>query len=204
MIEIRILIVEDDPFISLDIEHCLSNIDYKVSGVAYNIEEALNQLENNTPDAVLLDISLGKEKIDGIDIANTINEKYQIPFIYLTSHADRSTLERAKKTYPSGYIVKPFNESALLAALEIAIYNHAKQQTDLHPKLSFVQINKNILHPLSEREFEVLQQIYEGKTNQQMAECLFVSVNTIKTHIASIFTKLSVSSRTAAIAKVRS
>jgi DNA-binding NarL/FixJ family response regulator len=203
MSEIRILIVEDDPFISLDIEHSLNNIDYLVSGIAYDTEEALNQLAHNLPDAVLLDISLGDHQMDGIDIASIINQKYQIPFLYLTSHADRSTLERAKKTFPSGYIVKPFTELSLLAALEIAIYNHAKLQIAIEPSLSFAQVNKSIQAPLSEREFEVLQQIYEGKTNQQMAEVLFVSVNTIKTHIASIYTKLGVASRTAAIAKIR-
>ena len=91
-----------------------------------------------------------------------------------------------------------------MAAIEIALYNHAKLQTAIVPKLSFVQVNKNRPIALSEREFEVLQQIYEGKTNQQMAEHLFVSVNTIKTHITSIYTKLNVNSRTAAIAKIRS
>lgn len=203
MVEINILIIEDDPFISLDIEQCLNKIDYKISGIAYDTEEALLQLEKNTPDAVLLDISLGNKEMDGIDIAAIINEKYQIPFLFLTSHADRVTLEKAKKTFPSGYIVKPFSEPSLLAALEIALYNYAKQQSSMQPKLSFSLINKNLQTALSEREFEVLQQINEGKTNQQMAEILFVSVNTIKTHIANIYSKLNVASRTAAMATIR-
>ena len=204
MIEIRILVVEDEPLISLDIEQCLNNIDYKVSGIAYDIEEALLQLKENTPDAVLLDISLGNAKLDGIDLAKIIHEQYQIPFLYLTAHADRQTLERAKKTFPSGYIVKPFNDSNLLAALEIALYNHAMSRTALQPKLSFSAINKKINTTISEREFEVLQQIYEGKTNQQMAGILYLSINTIKTHIASIYSKLDVNSRTAAMVKIRS
>ena len=71
------------------------------------------------------------------------------------------------------------------------------------PKLSLSGINQKINKFISEREFDVLQFIYEGKTNQQMAELLFVSVNTIKTHIANLYLKLEVSSRTSAIARVR-
>lgn len=203
MSEIRILIVEDDPLIAADIEQCLNNIDFSISGIAYDPDEALFQLNNNTPDAVILDINLGEEK-DGVDIAAIIHKDYHLPFIYLTSHADRSTLDRAKKTFPSGYVVKPFDEKDLLSNLEIALYNHAQRQTAVQPQLSLVLINKHLMKPLSEREFDVLQHMYEGKTNNQMAESMFVSVNTIKTHIANIYLKLDVPSRTAAIARVRS
>jgi DNA-binding NarL/FixJ family response regulator len=203
MSEIRVLIIEDDPLIAIDIEQTLNNLNFIVSGTAYNVEDALHQLKNNTPDAVLMDINLEDEK-DGIDIAETINDKYQLPFIFLTSHADKQTLERAKKTKPAGYIIKPFDEKDLLAGLEIALYNYAQKQTAVQPHLLINNINKYIATPLSEREFDVLCAIYEGKTNQQMADALFVSVNTIKTHIANIYFKLDVPSRTSAIAKVRS
>ena len=73
----------------------------------------------------------------------------------------------------------------------------------MQPQLSQVNINKKLRHQLTDREFVVLQAIYEGQTNQQMADAMFVSVNTIKTHIANIYLKLDVASRTAAIAKVR-
>jgi len=202
MSEIRILVVEDDPLIAADIEQCLNNLDFHVSGIAYEPSEALLQLQTNTPDGVILDINLG-EKEDGVDIATIINEQYHLPFIFLTSHADRNTLERAKKTFPSGYVVKPFDENDLLTSLEIALYNHAQRQTAIQPVLSAHLINKHLLKPLSERELDVLQQMYEGKTNNQMAENMFVSVNTIKTHVANIYLKLDVPSRTAAIAKVR-
>jgi DNA-binding NarL/FixJ family response regulator len=150
-----------------------------------------------------MDINLDDEK-DGVDIAEIINEKYQLPFIFLTSHADKQTLERAKKTKPAGYIIKPFDEKDLLAGLEIALYNYAQKQFAAQPQLLIHNINKHLSTPLSEREFDVLCAIYEGKTNQQMANALFVSVNTIKTHIANIYFKLDVPSRTSAIAKVRS
>lgn len=96
MSEIRVLIVEDDPLISIDIEQILNNLNFIVSGTAYTVDDALVQLKNNTPDAVLMDINLDDER-DGIDIAEIINIQYQLPFIFLTSHADKQTLERAKK-----------------------------------------------------------------------------------------------------------
>lgn len=201
MSEIRVLIVEDDPLISIDIEQILNNLNFIVSGTAYTVDDALFQLKNNTPDAVLMDINLDDER-DGIDIAEIINIQYQLPFIFLTSHADKQTLERAKKTKPAGYIIKPFDEKDLLAGLEIALYNYAQNQLASKPQLCLHNINKQLVNHLSEREFDVLNGIYEGKTNQQMANALFVSVNTIKTHIANIYFKLDVTSRTAAVAKV--
>lgn len=203
MSEIRVLIIEDDPLIAIDIEQTLNNLNFCVSGTAYTVDDALLQLNNNTPDAILMDINLDDYK-DGIDIAEIINEKFQLPFIFLTSHADKQTLERAKKTKPAGYIIKPFDEKDLLAGLEIALYNYAQKQVAAQSQLLIHNINKHLTTPLSEREFDVLCAIYEGNTNQQMANALFVSVNTIKTHIANIYFKLDVPSRTQAIAKVRS
>ena len=201
MNEIRILVVEDEPLIAMDIEQTLNNIDFSVAAVANTYEAALHQLKTNTPEAALLDINLEDEK-DGIDIAEFINQQYHLPIIFLTSHADKNTLDRAKKTQPAGYIVKPFEEKDLLAGLEIALYNFSMRESN-KPTLSLVNINKHILSQISEREFDVLVAIYEGKTNMQMAESLYVSVNTIKTHISNIYIKLDVASRTAAVAKVR-
>ena len=201
MSEIRILIVEDEPLIAADIEATLNNIDFMVSGMAHNYDDALNELKNNTPDAVLLDVNLDDLK-DGIDIGTIIYEKYNLPVIYLTSYADKATLDRAKKTRPAGYIVKPFDEKDLLAGLEIAIYNFSMRESHTKP-VNLATLNKHILSVISEREFDVLLAIYEGKTNQQMADSLFVSVNTIKTHISNLYIKLDVASRTAAIAKIR-
>ena len=201
MLEIKVLIVEDDPLIAIDIEQILNNLNFRVSGTAYNPEDALLSLKNNTPDIVLLDVNLDSDK-DGIHIAEIITEKYQLPFIYLTAHADKTTLERAKKTKPAGYIIKPFDERDLLAGIEIGLYNYSQLKLAQRPQLQLQNVNKNLKHPLSEREFVVLVSIYEGKTNEQMANEQFVSINTIKTHISNIYFKLDVSSRTSAIAKV--
>lgn len=202
MSEIKVLVVEDEPMIAMDIEQTLTNIDFTVSALAHTFASALQQLETNAPDIILLDVNLNDEK-DGIDIGTIINEKYKLPFVYLTSYADKITLERAKKTRPAGYIVKPFEEKDLLAGLEIALYNFSTRDNS-QTMLPLSNINKHLLSVISDREYDVLVAIYEGKTNQQMADALFVSVNTIKTHISNIYLKLDVASRTAAIAKLRS
>jgi DNA-binding NarL/FixJ family response regulator len=203
MNKIKVLVVEDNEIMLLYIQTCLNNIDFELSAAVTNSADALFQLENNLPDIVLLDINL-KDDNDGIDVAQIINDKFKIPFIFLTSLADKETLDRAKKTNPSGYIVKPFKEQDLLVGLEMALYNFAQRNNFSQPKLSLNSINKHLIKPLSEREFEILQCIYDGKTNQQMASSLYLSVNTIKTHINNLYLKLDASSRSSVLARVRS
>ncbi|MER0438415.1 response regulator transcription factor [Emticicia sp. W12TSBA100-4] len=202
MTGVRILVVEDEPLIADDIANQLRINDFEISAIAYDYEDAVYELKFNAPDAVVLDINLGAGKT-GVDIAEVINEKYGLPFIFLTSYADKETLERAKRTEPLGYVVKPFDERNLIATLEIALYNFSQKQKNTQPALNLDKINARILSPLTEREFAVLQQIYEGKSNQQMADSLFVSINTIKTQINSIYLKMEANSRSSLLAKLR-
>lgn len=202
MSKLRVLIVEDEPVIAENISMYLDNADFEVSGIAYDSDEANEQLQNNTPDAAILDINLESEE-DGIDIAKRINQKYQIPFLFLTSYSDKETLQRAKAVNPSGYIVKPFNEKTLLASLEIAISNHAADFNRQMPALATEKINRHLLSPLSDREFEIVQLMYEGITNNQIAERVFLSINTVKTHLKTIYLKLDANTRYGAIVKLR-
>lgn len=203
MSEIRILIVEDEPLIAADIEQCLNNLDFSVSAVVYDPADALYELAHNQPDVVLLDVNLSSDEIDGIGIAQVIKEKYQLPVVFLTSYSDRPTLDRAKKTDPAGYVLKPFDERTLLATLEISLYNFAQRQKYQQPPLLLEKINRKIPTPLTDREFEVLKHLHEGRTNQQMADDLFVSVNTIKTHLNNVYLKLEANSRSTVLKKVR-
>ena len=202
MNEIKVLIVEDEPVIAKNISMYLNNNDFSVSGIAYDYEEAMSQLQHNTPDAVILDINL-ENSTDGIDIAESINKNNKIPFVFLTAYADRETLDKAKRVEPSGYIVKPFNEKTLLATLEIAISNYANKTNYQAPVLSLQKLNRYLLSPLTDREFEVLQNIYNGRTNNQIADALYVSVNTIKAHIKSCYLKLDATSRSMVIKRLR-
>lgn len=200
--ECKVLIVEDEPLIAEHIATYLNNSDFMVSGIAYDDEEARQLLRTSSPDAVILDINLDGET-DGIQLAEYINKNYQLPFLFLTSYADRETLERAKKVEPWGYIVKPFNEKTLQATLEIAIFNFAQRTNQLVPGIQLEKINRHLPAPLTPREFEVLQLIYKGQTNRQIAETLYVSANTIKRHINNAYLSLEATSRSTAIARLR-
>lgn len=100
-----------------------------------------------------------------------------------------------------GYIVKPFDEADLFSAIEIAVSNYYKfNKTEaLHLEL----INNTISNTITQKEFDILKDIYQGSTNNQMAETHFVSINTIKTHIKSIYEKLDVHSRSEVIIKLK-
>ena len=202
MDEIRVLIVEDEPLIAENIAMYLNNHDFKVSGIAYDDEEAFGELKNNPPDAVLLDVNLESPK-NGIDIAEYINSNNRIPFVFLTSYSDKTIVDRAKKTNPAGYIVKPFNEQTLYTTLEIAMTNFASRANQHVPKLSLTRINQSLPSPLSDREFEVIELIYDGKTNQQICDLLFIAMNTVKRHVTNAYFKLDVNSRSSAISLLR-
>ncbi|HOZ52990.1 MAG TPA: response regulator transcription factor [Chitinophagaceae bacterium] len=202
MTEIKILIVEDEPIIAEDILSALEKNEFQVSAIAYDMQDAMYELEHNTPDLALLDINLNGDQ-EGIMIANKISKEYHLPFVFLTSYSDKGTLEKAKHTEPSGYIVKPFSEASLYSTIEIALYNFAQKNKKKFPDLSLLKINKSLSDPLSEREFELIQLIYEGCTNQQIADQLFISLNTVKKHINHMYLKLDSHSRSSTIARLR-
>lgn len=124
----KILIVEDQLIITMDLEYMLEELGYQVCGISTTYEDAVFAIKNNQPDLILIDIILCGEKT-GIDLAHEINRHYHIPFIFLTSHADRSTIEAAKSTKPAGYIVKPFNRNDVYASIEIA-FNHIETKEE--------------------------------------------------------------------------
>src|ERR1700712_3721751 len=119
---LKVGIVEDELVIARTIVNTLDELGYSCSGPAINYTEAMEMLENNLPDLVLLDIQLSGKK-DGIDVAQKINEIYRLPFIFLTANSDAETIDRAKKVKPHAYIVKPFTREELFAAIEIAFSN---------------------------------------------------------------------------------
>jgi len=201
-LELKILIVEDEPLVAEHISTYLNNADFIVCGIAHDDEEARHCLRTQLPDAVILDINLDGN-VDGIQLAEFINKQFHLPFLFLTSYADRDTLERAKKVEPWGYIVKPFNEKTLQASLEIAISNFAQRHNQQVPFIELDKINKHLMTSITAREFDVLKLIYDGKTNQQIAQELFISLNTIKRHINNAYLSLGATSRSTCIARLR-
>ena len=117
------MIVEDEWTVAEDIKISLQNLGYTISSVTSSGKEAIQKAEEDRPDLVLMDIVLQGE-MDGIEAANQIRSRFNIPIVYLTAYADDKVLERAKITEPSGYIVKPFINEDLKIAIEIALYKH--------------------------------------------------------------------------------
>ena len=120
MDKIKVLIVKDEAIVSMDLRYKLEALGYSVPAEVGSGEEAVDAADRLRPDLVLMDIRLRGE-MDGIDAAGEIRRRFNIPVIYLTSHADEDTLARAKRTEPSGYIVKPFFDAELRAVVEMAI-----------------------------------------------------------------------------------
>ncbi len=129
-----ILVVEDESLVAEDIRQCLLHFGYGVCGVESSGENALEKVRALRPDLVLMDIIL-QGKLDGIETAKKIKEDFNIPIIYLTAHADLTTLDKAKLTEPFGYIIKPFRQEELQSNIEMALYksrmeNKLKEQNE--------------------------------------------------------------------------
>jgi DNA-binding LytR/AlgR family response regulator len=109
MSKTNILIVEDESIVAKDIQHSLKKLGYTVVDICSTGESAVTAAEEKKPDLILMDIML-KGEMSGIDAANIISERWDIPVIFLTAYADESTFSKAKITEPYGYIIKPFKE----------------------------------------------------------------------------------------------
>jgi PAS domain S-box-containing protein len=124
---VRILVVEDDNIVALELRERLQGLGYTVAGVASYGEEAVEKAESLQPDLVLMDIRL-RGAMDGTEAAEQIRTRLELPVLYLTAYADEDTLRRAKVTGPYGYIIKPFDETALRTAIEVALYKHGMER----------------------------------------------------------------------------
>ena len=195
----KVLIVEDEGIIAAEIESTLKLLGYHVCGMAFNGDKALDFFKNTSPDIALLDINI-KGSLSGIDLAKVIREKYNFPFVFLTSYSDFDTLSQVQETLPYGYIVKPFTDKELRSNVEIALYKFAQEQKGGFP--SFEKLNKQLKETLSQREYEILVLLYKGYTYKQIAEEIYLSVNTVKSHQKNLYQKLEINSKSEAIRKI--
>lgn len=125
----KILVVEDQTIVALNIKNRLKNMGYAVPGTAVSGEEAIKEAELTDADLVLMDIML-KGDMDGIEASRIIKSRFGIPVIYLTACTDFETLERAKLTEPEGYISKPFKEEDLCKIIEAALVKSQSKKKD--------------------------------------------------------------------------
>jgi hypothetical protein len=150
----RILIVDDETIVALDIQERLTSLGYAWAGTARTGEQALTLAERERPDLVLMDIRLQSE-MDGITAACQIRERLHLPVVFLTANSEDAALERAKRAEPYGYILKPFDDRELKSTLEIALYKHQAEQeirrlNRLYEVLS--QVNQAIVRSKSQDE----------------------------------------------------
>ena len=190
--DINVLIIEDEAIVAQDIESTLLDLGYSVAGIIHRSDKAIDYLSFHNPDLVLCDISIKGEK-DGIEVAQIVRQRKNIPFIFLTSFADRDTLSRAKKVLPYGYIVKPFDEKDLLSAIEVALFKFNQELEAL--KITQEKVNSITSHDLTEKEYEILMHMVQGDSYESICKYIEVSNNTLKYHLKNIFQKFDAKSK---------
>lgn len=127
MVRAKLLIVEDESIVALNIQRRLEGLGYSIVATTSSGEEAIALAEEACPDLVLMDIKL-EGNVDGIEAAAQIRRRFQIPVVYLTAYTNEETLNRAKLTEPYGYILKPFEARDLATTIEVALYKHQMEQ----------------------------------------------------------------------------
>jgi CheY-like chemotaxis protein/DNA-binding PadR family transcriptional regulator len=127
----QILVVDDEAIITMQLEERLSAMGYTVVGMAASGEDGIEKARKLTPDLVLMDIVM-PGRLNGIEAAKIIIDELDIPVVFVTSYADDTIIEKAKSVRPFGYIVKPFNELEVKAAIEVALFrkSYDRQRAD--------------------------------------------------------------------------
>jgi len=135
MSQFKILIVEDEAIVAEDIAIRLEKMGYTIADIVASGEEAIATAIKTQPDLVLMDIMLQNE-MSGIQAAQAIYTQQNIPVVYLTAYGDDKTVKQAQVTYPFGYLLKPFKDKELLAAIEVA---RSRYQKELEIKQALTQ-----------------------------------------------------------------
>jgi NarL family two-component system response regulator LiaR len=199
--QIRVVLVDDHTVVRSGLGAVLETCDtIKLAGEAANGEEAVSLCERVRPDVVLMDLLM--PKMDGVTATGIIHERWpSIRVIALTSYKEKEYVEGVLKAGATGYLLKNVTAAELIAAIEHAMAG----QPSLSPEATQVLIER-VNEPkspgidLTEREGEILALMVEGKSNQDIADSIVVSLSTVKFHISNILAKLGVSSRTEAVA----
>ncbi|MDD1701277.1 MAG: response regulator [Methanoregula sp.] len=125
----KILVVDDEAIITMQLEERLTAMGYTVAGMAASGEDAVDKARRIRPDLVLMDIVM-PGKMNGIEAAKIVTKELDIPVVFVTSYADDAIIEKAKSVRPYGYIVKPFNELEIKAAIEVALFRKATEREE--------------------------------------------------------------------------
>lgn len=197
---IRVLIVEDDPMMQLGLEQSLSNAaDITVVGQVEDGYMAVEAAQKLKPDVIVMDIGL--PRLDGIEATQQIKAAQpEVRVVMLTSHTTENEVIGSLSSGADAYCVKGMSVDRLLTAIQAA-YEGASY---LDPQIArlvmdhlkpVVNADANIVGQLSQRELEVLKLMVEGLSNPEIAAQLYLSPNTVKTHVRGIMNKLAVDDR---------
>lgn len=183
---VKILIVEDEGVTATSIAELLEEEDYIVSGIAKDAAAALriSSQQESAPAVVVCDINI-QGNTNGIELARQLKQLYQCEVIYLTAYSDTKTLQAAFHTEPVMYVVKPYTDTQLLVAVQMAFHNIYQAQQALAGRQTL---------QLTEREKEIALLVAQGLTSKQIARNLFISIETVKTHRRRMLSKNNISS----------
>ncbi|MEY2566598.1 MAG: two-component system, NarL family, response regulator DegU [Actinomycetota bacterium] len=199
---VRLLLADDHTMLRQSLRRTMEDEGLEVVGEAGDGEEAARLAEELTPDVVLMDVSM--PVLDGVEATRLITERNpDVAVVMLTMHADADVVARAIKAGAVGYLVKDCTTEELVRTIRQA----ASGETALSPDIaaSMLEQMRTASEPprqesvLSPREEEVLQRIAEGASTTEVAEQLYISVKTVKNHLASIYEKLDARDRTQAV-----
>jgi DNA-binding NarL/FixJ family response regulator len=205
---IKVSIIEDVDDIRNGFNFLVNTSDeFKCIGVYSTAEEALNNLESNIPDVIIMDIGL--PGMSGIECTKYIKDRFpSVQIMICTVFEDDDRLFSALSAGASGYVLKRTTPNILLESIKDIHYGGSPMTSQIARKVvSFLQSpqkknNQSVDFNLSTRETEILNLLTDGYRNKEIAEKLFISLHTVKSHIYHIYEKLHVKSRVEAINKV--
>ena len=135
----KIMVVEDERITAEDIRFRLEDMGHTVTAIASSGEESIQKVAETKPDFVLMDIVI-KGDMDGIEAAGQIRNRFNVPAIYVTAHGEKNIFQRAKKTRPLGYVLKPLQDMQFSIAIKMAIelYKAEKELQESNRRLQDV------------------------------------------------------------------
>jgi DNA-binding NarL/FixJ family response regulator len=205
VVTIKVAIADDHSLVRQGLRRYLDTADdIEVVGEAATGEEALALVEKASPDIVLLDIRM--PEMDGLEAARRVRDRFpDVGVIMLTAYDDRQFVVEAVRAGARGYVLKARDAEHLIQTVRLVAGGNMvidpQLVVALAEELSTVKERDRKAETLTAREIEVLQLLAFGHTNRDIAEKLFISPDTVKTHLEHIFEKLGASDRTAAVAE---
>lgn len=176
--KLKVLIVEDEAIIAMDIEQKLEQAGYLVIDSVSSFDEGIKSLSNKTPDVILMDIFIEGEQT-GIDLAKRIAKDYLIPVIFVTSNTSRGMLSEVKKTNPYGFVSKPFETKDLVSAIEIAHHKFLYEKSLIESEKKLKELNDQLEKRVEERTKKLQNLNYflqeEIKHRNEVEQSLFQS-----------------------------